>query len=164
MNLWDHFVEITQEVFAPLVDDFSFQRLPLIRPFIYYESATLQVDFFYDVERSYELDVSIRRRPDVHTRKPSYGLSSLLAIHDAGAWETYRSSCPRNHEALGVSLREMRELLFSYGAALLAGDNTDLERCDYLESQIAAEFAKPGDGRDYVSRVQEVVLRYHDGA
>ena len=164
MSLWDDFVELSQTVFAPLEESFGFQRRPPTRPFVHYDSSSLQISFFYDCSRDHELDVAFRRKADVGTQKPSYGLSSLMAIHDPAAWETYVSSFPNDKHALKSSLLAMKDLLFRYGASLIAGDESDLGKCDELEKQVAAEFGRSDSSGDYKSRVRQVILRFHKNA
>jgi hypothetical protein len=161
MNLWDDFVELTQAVFAPLENDFGFQRLPPKQPFAIYESPTLQVSLYYDLGRHSELDLRIQRAADVGTRKPSRGISSLMAIHDPAAWDTYSISYPKDRKSLESSLLAMREQLLKYGTSLLAGDMGDLGKLDHLEEQVEIELGQSGRDANYKDTVRQVILRFY---
>ncbi len=164
MSLWDDFVELTQIIFAPLEDRFGFKRLSPSNPFIYYDSPTLRISLFYDTSRGCELDMGIMRKADIGTQKPSYGLSPLMAIYDPEVWKVYRGSYPNDKQSLRSSLLEMKELLFKYGASILVGDETDLDRCDALQKLVEEELGKPASNVGYMDSVEQVVLRYHGNA
>jgi hypothetical protein len=162
MSLWDDFVEMTQRVFAPLEDKFGFKRQPPNYPFVDYDSSTLRISLCYDPERRHELDIAIRRKTDVGTRKPSTGISPLMSIHDPAAWETYSSPYPKDRQSLESSLLTTRDLLFKYGASLLAGDLSDLDKIDGLQKQVEAELRKLGSSTGYKEAVKRAILKYHN--
>ncbi|MFM2293678.1 MAG: hypothetical protein RLZZ350_91, partial [Verrucomicrobiota bacterium] len=159
--LWNDFVEISQTVFAPLEKKFGFRRLPPKEPFVNYESSCLQIRLFYADTREGkgELDMAIRRLIDVGTQKKSTHVSGLMAIYDPVAWENHSMSFATDRQSLESVLLATRENLFKYGASLLAGDLSDLDKLDCLEKALEKELGKHRGG-DYKSIVKQGVLNF----
>jgi hypothetical protein len=136
MDPWDKFVEDAQTVFAALEHSFGFHRQVPSRPFVHYDSSAIRISLFYEPgnRRDGGPDLGIRRKTEIETRRPSYGLSELVAVQDPG--KRLRQAPPP------PTLEMLWQTLIKYGTPLLKGDCTLLDKID---AQIAKQFGKAPD-------------------
>jgi hypothetical protein len=138
--MWEIFVETVRRHFHFLEMDFGFVIKSTKPPFVIYESDKLQVLVFYDESRGCELDLSVGRHGDDHSRIPRLGIEKLMRLKDVQKAESYRLSYPCTEEDLQIEVERLATLWLRYGLEVLQGDMRDFERVRQMDDALAKTF------------------------
>jgi hypothetical protein len=137
---WQDAIDIVSSQFRYLETDFGFKLISLAPPFIKYESKTIKLNIYYEIDGRGELDLSIEpfeKFDSLINDRREYGIKDLMRVNRDKGHDGYIVPFPGTINELETNVRELSDLLKKYGESVLKGDISDFIRIeDKIKNQI----------------------------
>jgi hypothetical protein len=159
---WNDLLDIVDRNFKYLETEFAFRKVSTQCPFVEYESSFIRIGIYYDIGVRNELDVRIWPLQKIGKRESSFGIGSLVDLHNPDDPENRESPFPNTKKQLEMEVQTYARLLRKYGSDVLRGDLRDLLVLHKAGEEIGTILGTPKPGKSYVEIVKEVTRKYSE--